>query len=186
MRRAAGSVNGFRHLADIGEQIHADGAIDGKISSSRNHQRKSGGNQKNWKLERLEGSSSVDENQDASHDENNGQGGQPGKETEHQRQANGKLRNKKEGGQKVREVKSVGARPNRDRTIPPGSAEPAERVLNAMVERHGCKGQPQKKRRKAAGRGKKGIYGIVRHGADANKPLARRKAKVSPPLSLCS
>jgi hypothetical protein len=168
----------------VREQIHADGAIHRERPSPGDHQGEAGGNQEDGKLEGLEACSPVNKNQDAAHEENNGQGSQPSKETEREREAHGKLLNEKESDKEVREVMAVRACPKRDRVIPPGPPEPAERVLHAMVERYGRERQSQKKRRKAAGRGKKGINGIVRHGADASKRRARRKAKVSPALSL--
>ena len=50
-----GSVNGYCvHSTYLWEQIHADGAIHGQIPSPRNHQRESGSNEENWKLDGLE------------------------------------------------------------------------------------------------------------------------------------
>ena len=52
---ADGSVNGYCvHSTDLRQQIYADGAVHGKIPSPGNHQRESGSDEENRKLDGLE------------------------------------------------------------------------------------------------------------------------------------
>ena len=148
-------------LTDLREQIHADSAIHRKGPRTCNHQRDAGGDKEYRKLNAFECRGVLNEDQDASHDSNNSQGGQPSQEAKKERKTYGKLSNEKNGSYQIRDAVIVRTGPKRNRIIPARPAEPAKRLLNAVVKKYGTKRHPQKKGRETGPSGKKGIHGVT-------------------------
>ena len=148
-------------LTHLREQIYADSPIHRKGSRTCNHQRDSGGNDQNRKLNAFESRGVLDEDQDASHNSDNSQGGKPSEEAKKERKAYDKLSDEENGSHQIRETVVVRTGPKRNRIIPSRPAEPAERLLNAMIEKHRGKRYPQEKGRETGPSGKKGIDGIT-------------------------